>query len=130
MLLVRKHPFTVLHAASVTVLYYIGRWNLAYLLLLGLGADVEYATAIPILILMRFSLAFMPTPGGSGIGDIVIAALLSPVMPNYLLPVYVVLYRSFHFLAPGAIGAWVLIRTLRSGGRDPQVLQNVESAAG
>ena len=75
---------------------------------------MDYLTALAILALLRFTLYFVPTPGGSGVGEITIAALMSTVMPTHLLPIYTVLYRAFHLFLPATFGGWVLISELRS----------------
>ena len=106
----------VVQVFFLTNLYYLGKLNLAYLIFLSLGVEVDYLTAMSILALLRFILYFSPTPGGSGIGDISIAALTSVIMPLSLVPVYTVLYRAFHLYLPASIGAWVLLAALRTPG--------------
>ena len=75
---------------------------------------MDYLTAIAILALLRFILYFAPTPGGSGIGEISIGVLMSPIMPLYLLLIYTVLYRALHLFLPAVFGAWVLLAELRA----------------
>ena len=104
----------MLQAFAVTSLYYFGKLNLAYLIMLGMGVEVSYLTAMAVLALLRFVLYFSPTPGGSGVGEISIAALMSIIMPDYMLPVYAILYRAFHLYLPAAFGAWVVFAELRS----------------
>jgi uncharacterized membrane protein YbhN (UPF0104 family) len=67
-----------------------------------------------ILALLRFILYFAPTPGGSGIAEITIAVLMSTIMPLYLLPIYIILYRAFHLFLPASFGAYVLLAELRA----------------
>lgn len=108
LLFLSQNRMSVLQVFLITVLYYLGKLNLAYLILLGLGLQVDYLMAMAILALLRFIIYFSPTPGASGIGDISIATLTSAIMPLYLVPVYTVLYRAFHLFLPAAFGAWVL----------------------
>ena len=68
-----------------------------------------------VLALLRFVLYFSPTPGGSGVAEISIAALMSLIMPAYLLPIYAILYRAFHLYFPAAFGAWIVFAELRRG---------------
>jgi uncharacterized protein (TIRG00374 family) len=118
LMLWREHRSSVLSSFLMTVVYYLNRLNLSYFLLRGLGLDVDYLTALAILALLRFALYFMPTPGGSGIGEITIAALMSAVIPTCLLPIYAVLYRAFHLFLPATLGAWVLISELKKAGKE------------
>jgi uncharacterized protein (TIRG00374 family) len=115
----QKDKMAVLQAFFVTLLYYLGKLNLAYLILLGMGVEVNYLTAMAVLALLRFILYFAPTPGGSGVGELSIAALMSALMPAYLLPIYAILYRTFHLYMPAALGAWVLFGELRKS--SPQI---------
>ncbi|RMG61380.1 MAG: UPF0104 family protein [Calditrichaeota bacterium] len=110
--LVREHPVTVLLAYGITFMYYGVKLNMAYLLLVVLGGQIDYLSAIALLALVRFLLYFTPTPGGSGVGEVSIAALLSGVLPAHVLPLYTALYRSFYLFLPAGIGALVLLREL------------------
>ncbi|MFQ5630255.1 MAG: YbhN family protein [bacterium] len=113
MLFMRKHCLSIVNVFLITGLYYLLKLHLAYVILLGLGIEIDYFTALALLALLRFILYFSPTPGGSGIGEISIAALMSSLLPMYLLPVYTILYRFFLLFLPAAFGAWVLLSELK-----------------
>jgi len=106
--------FSVLKIFLITGLYYLNKLIVAYIIILGLGVQVNFLTALAILALLRFIIYFTPTPGGSGVGEISIAVLMSAILPAYLLPVYTVLYRSFQLFLPSAFGAWVLLKELKA----------------
>ena len=108
-----QYRTTVARVFLLTALYNLGKLNVGYLLLLSLGVEADYVTAMAILALLSLIVYFSPTPGGSGIGDIGIAALASIVMPLPLIPVYAVLYRAFHLYLPASLGAWVLFAELK-----------------
>ena len=112
----QQYRMSVVKMFLLTVLYYAGKLNLAYLVLLSLGVQADYVSALALLALLRLILYFSPTPGGSGIGDISIAALTSAIMPMSLVPVYTVLYRAFHLYLPASIGALVLFAALKRPG--------------
>lgn len=114
MLIFRNFRLSVFKTFLITGLYFLNKLILAYIIILGLGVQVNFVTAIAILALLRFILYFTPTPGGSGVGEISIAILMSALLPMYLLPVYTVLYRSFQLFLPSALGAWVLLKELRA----------------
>lgn len=114
----REHRVSVLASSVITSIYYLNRLNLSYFLLRGLGLEVDYLTALALLALLRFALHFIPTPGGSGVGEITIGAIMSTVIPAYLLPIYAVLYRAFHLFLPATLGTWVLISELKKAGKE------------
>lgn len=113
MQLLRENRAAIFKTFLVTSLYYFGKLNLAFLLLLGLGLQVDYLAAMAVLALLRFILYFSPTPGGSGLGEFSIAALMSTIMPSHILPIYTVLYRAFHLFLPASFGAWILLSELK-----------------
>lgn len=114
-LLFRKYPVSVFNVFLITCVYFFVKLNLAYVILLGMGIQLDYMTALAIFSLLRFILYFTPTPGGSGVGEISIAALMSAFMPTPLLPLYTIIYRAFHLFLPAAFGGWVLLSELKSG---------------
>lgn len=109
----RKDLRYLIFAFVITSAYYLVKLNLAYVILLGLGLEVDYLGALAVLAVLRFILYFTPTPGGSGIGELSIATLMASIIPGYLLPVYTVLYRAYHLFLPAIFGAWVLLNELR-----------------
>jgi uncharacterized protein (TIRG00374 family) len=111
--ILKKDPITVLKTFLITGLYYFVKLNMAYVILLGLGIQIDYLTAIAVLALLRFILYFTPTPGGSGVAEISIAVLVSLIMPTYLLLLFTILYRSYHLFLPAGFGAWVIISELK-----------------
>ena len=117
LMLWREHRSSVLASFTITGFYYLNRLNLSYFLLRGLGLEVDYVTAMALLALLRFALYFIPTPGGSGVGEVTIGAIMATVMPLHLLPIYAVLYRAFHLFLPATLGAWVLVSELKTGGK-------------
>ena len=108
----RKDLRYLIFAFVITSAYYLVKLNLAYVILLGLGLEVDYINALALLAILRFILYFTPTPGGSGIGELSIATLMASIVPGYLLPVYTVLYRAYHLFLPAIFGAWVLLKEL------------------
>jgi len=111
--ILKKDPITVLKTFLITGVYYFVKLNIAYIILLGIGIEIDYLTAIAVLALLRFILYFTPTPGGSGVAEISIAVLVSLIMPTYLLPLFTILYRSYHLFLPAGFGAWVMISELK-----------------
>lgn len=114
MLFFRNHRVSVFQTFLMTGMYSLIKLHLAYVILLGLGVSISYLPALAVLALLRFILYFTPTPGGSGVGELVIAALMSTLMPLYLLPLFTIIYRFFQLFLPATFGAWVLFSELRT----------------
>ena len=66
-----------------------------------------------------FLLYFMPTPGGSGIAEILAQALMSPFMPSRLLVAYTAVWRFFLTYLTVVAGGAVLFRWKASRAREP-----------
>jgi hypothetical protein len=69
---------------------------------------------IAIQTVVMFVLYLAPTPGGSGIAELIIAALMSTLMAEFLLPVFTVLYRFFILYLPALLGFFVVIKELKT----------------
>lgn len=63
--------------------------------------------------LLIFLLSFLPTPGGSGLGEALFVLVYSAAVPTHLLGVAVVLWRVFYQYLPAAMGA--VVATSHSG---------------
>ncbi len=83
--------------------------TLAYVFTIGLGLDVNYWHIIAMMAISNLLLYFAPTPGGSGIAEISLTALLSQLMPAEYALIVTVLHRSFLTFIPAIIGAVVLV---------------------
>ena len=89
---------------------------LAPTLLFGIGVpDVPVTKAIVLGMIIAYLLPFVPTPGASGIAEVVSSALFFSVCPRHLLGVYVLLWRLLTFYLGVIAGAVVILRMLRPG---------------
>lgn len=111
----RKSPGLVLLNLALTVLLYLNKFTIAYFLMRGMGVDEPYLHVLAIQALLLFIFYFAPTPGASGIAEVSTGALMSVLMPGYMLPVFTVMYRALLLYIPSALGAVVLMRLLASG---------------
>jgi uncharacterized protein (TIRG00374 family) len=109
-----RRPRLLVYCFGMTVLLYTTKFTLAYFILAGLGVIADLLVVLAILTIIRLVLYFAPTPGGSGIAELSIAALMSALLESYLLPIFTVLYRFFQIYLPGALGAFVLMNELRA----------------
>jgi uncharacterized protein (TIRG00374 family) len=97
---------------------YLTKFTLAYFLMRGVGVAGGYINMLAIQTLIMLILYFAPTPGGSGIAELSIAALMSTLMPGYLLPIFTLLYRFFLLYLPALLGVFVILAELRAQDRE------------
>jgi uncharacterized protein (TIRG00374 family) len=117
--ILRKEPLLLLATFGLTILLYSNKFTLAYFIMRGLGTNADYLSMYAIQTLILFILYFCPSPGGSGIAELSIAALMASLMPTYQLPVYTLLYRFFLLYLPVVLGTFVVLADLRSQARSP-----------
>ncbi|MCX2481504.1 flippase-like domain-containing protein [Pedobacter sp. MC2016-15] len=122
--LLNDHPLLFPLSLLITVLLYLNKYCMQYVILLGLGVHADLLQVISIQILIQFMIYFAPSPGGSGFAEAGIAMLFSQIVPTAILPVFTLLQRSFLMLFPAMIGAFVVLKLLKShagavGGPDP-----------
>ena len=109
----REDPLLPLTALLLTLLLYLNKFTLAWLVMRGLGADGGYGTTLAVQALLHLILYVAPTPGGSGIAELATGALMAVVLPGGLLGPFTLLYRVLLVHAPAAVGACVLAAELR-----------------
>lgn len=116
-LLIRSAPHLLGYSFLLTIVMYTNKFVLAYFVMRGLGVDADFMQMMAIQALILFILYFSPSPGGSGIAEISIGALMSTLMPVYLLPIFTLIQRFFLLYLPAAMGAFVVMADLRPGAK-------------
>jgi uncharacterized protein (TIRG00374 family) len=111
--LLKDHPFLFPASLLITILLYLNKYCMQYVILLGLGIHADLLQVISIQILIQFMIYFAPSPGGSGFAEAGIAVLFSKIIPPAILPVFTLLQRSFLLFFPALIGAYVIIGLLK-----------------
>ena len=76
-----------------------------WVIFLGLGVDLPFATGIAIGALLLFLLPVLPTPGAAGLGEALFILLFAGLVPYYLLGIAVVLWRFFYNYLTAMTGA-------------------------
>ncbi len=112
----RREPGLLLYGFTLTIVMYLNKFTLAYFLMRGLGANGDYVSVLAIQTLLLFILYFSPSPGGSGIAELSTGALMSTLMPSYLLSLFTLLYRAFLLYIPASMGAVVMMQEIKPGG--------------
>ena len=80
-----------------------------YIVLKMLGIDAQFVDVILLQTLITFLLYFAPTPGGSGLAEVISAAVMSIYVPRELTPSYILLWRlivSYLTVAFGSVVFW------------------------
>jgi len=108
----RRKPHLMLYSLVITILLYFNKYLLAYFLVLALGLDADFWTVIAIQAVVYLLLYFAPSPGGSGIAELSISAMMANVIPGEYTASFTLLYRSFLIFIPALIGAYVLLSTM------------------
>jgi glycosyltransferase 2 family protein len=106
-----------------------------YVALRAVGIETNFVDILLVQTLVMFLLYFAPTPGASGIGEVLSAAVMSSYVPRELTPLYILVWRltlTYFTIAAGfmVFHSWVR-RGLKDGGEHPLAEPTVErSVAG
>jgi len=84
-----------------------------YIVLRALGIHAPFVDVLLLQTLIIFLLYFAPTPGGSGLAEVLSAAVMSIFVPRELTPSYVLLWRLFVGYLTLAVGSFVFWRWLK-----------------
>ncbi|HET7427033.1 MAG TPA: lysylphosphatidylglycerol synthase transmembrane domain-containing protein [Gemmatimonadales bacterium] len=95
-----------------------------YVALRALGLHANFVDILLIQTLVMFLLYFAPTPGASGIGEVLSAAVMSSYVPRELTPIYILMWRLILTYFTLAFGFFVFSSWVRRGlkGVDQSVL--------
>src|SRR5689334_12230670 len=83
-----------------------------YVALRAIGIQANFVDILLVQTLVMFLLYFAPTPGASGIGEVLSAAVMSTYLPRELTPIYILVWRlilTYFTIAFGFVvfSAWV-----------------------
>lgn len=106
----RKGKLALLLAVLSNVLQFGARFVLGWVVLRGFGVEAEFWDVVTLHILLQFLLYFMPTPSGSGVGEMLAPALMSPFLEDRLLVAYTAVWRFFLNYVTILVGGTLLVR--------------------
>jgi uncharacterized protein (TIRG00374 family) len=86
-----------------------------YVALRAIGIHANFVDVLLLQTLITFLLYFAPTPGASGIGEILTAAVMSVYVPGALVALYTLLWRVFVTYCTVVVGALVFYGWVRAG---------------
>ena len=86
-----------------------------YAALRALGIETNFFDILLLQTFITFLLYFAPTPGASGLAEVLSAAVMSIYVPRPLVPSYTLLWRFINSYATVAVGAIIFGRWIRHG---------------
>jgi uncharacterized membrane protein YbhN (UPF0104 family) len=90
---------------------------MGWAILRGFGIDAGFWNVVTLHVMLHFLLYFMPTPGGSGVAEVLAPAVMSSLMPASLLVAYTVVWRFFLAYVTILVGGAILFRWLDADGQ-------------
>ncbi len=97
-----------------------------YVALRALGIHTNFVDILLVQTLVMFLLYFAPTPGASGVGEVLSAAVMSSYVPRELTPIYILVWRltlSYFTLAFGFLVFSSWVRRGLKGVEDPALVE-------
>src|SRR5689334_4041650 len=86
-----------------------------YVALRALGLHANFVDILLVQTLVMFLLYFAPTPGASGIGEVLSAAVMSSYVPRELTPIYILMWRLILTYITLGVGFLVFSNWVRNG---------------
>ena len=99
----------------LTALAYAPRLLSGYVALRVIGIEAHFVDVLLLQILITFLLYFAPTPGASGIGEILSALVMQVYVPKGLVPLYTLFWRLFITYGTVVVGSLIFYSWVRKG---------------
>jgi glycosyltransferase 2 family protein len=100
-----------------------------YIAMRALGLPAHFFDILLVQTFISFLLYFAPTPGASGLAEVLSVAVMSIYVPRPLLPSYTLLWRFINSYATVAFGSLLFWRWLRGGLVDRELSVVSDSSA-
>lgn len=100
-------------AVALSALAFANRLAAGYLVLRMLHLDAHFVDVILLQTLITFLLYFAPTPGASGLAEVLSAAVMSIYVPRPLTPSYILLWRVVTCYLTVGVGSVIFWRWLK-----------------
>jgi uncharacterized protein (TIRG00374 family) len=100
-------------AVVTTAIAMANKLTAGYIVLRALGIEAEFVDVLLLQTLIIFLLYFAPTPGASGLAEVLSAAVMSIYVPRELTPSYVLLWRLLIGYLTVGVGSVVFWRWLK-----------------
>src|SRR5216110_2473127 len=86
-----------------------------YVAMRALGLQADFVDILLLQTFITFLLYFAPTPGASGLAELLSATVMSIYVPRALLPSYTLIWRFINSYATVGFGSFLFWRWLRGG---------------
>lgn len=115
---------TLVWAILISAPSHANKFLAGYVALRVLGIEAEFVDILLVQTLIAFLLYFAPTPGASGLAELLSAAVMSLYVPRELTPSYTLIWRFINSYATVIVGSLLFWHWLRRGliGREERVL--------
>ncbi len=110
--LLKTKPQLMIYSFLLTVALYFNKYALAYIFALAFGLSVDFWAIVAVMAVLYLLLYFAPSPGGSGIAEISLVALMGQFISDDYTGSITLLHRSFLIFIPALLGAWVVLKQL------------------
>jgi uncharacterized protein (TIRG00374 family) len=110
--LIKRKPQLMLYSFLLTIILYFNKYSLAYIFVIAFGLNADFQGILAVMAVSYLLLYFSPSPGGSGIAEISITALLVPFVGEQVALTITLLHRSFLVFVPAMLGAIVVLRQI------------------
>ncbi len=119
-----KGLVTLLLAILISAPSHANKLLAGYVTLRVLGIPADFSDILLVQTFLTFLLYFAPTPGGSGLAELISAAVMSMYVPRELTPSYTLIWRFINSYATVIVGSLLFWNWLRRGliGREESVL--------
>ena len=114
--LIKTKPQLMLFSFVLTIILYFNKYALAYLFCMALGLNPSFWGIIAVMAVQYLLLYFAPSPGGSGIAEVSLVALLSAFVSAEEAFTITLLHRSFLIFIPALLGSYVVLKQVSSEG--------------
>ena len=92
----------------ITAIVFFGKFVIAFLVIKGLGIDVNFWQVIYLQLIIFLVIYFAPTPGASGVSEVSTAYIMGQIIPRDQIGVFVILWRFFILFIGMIVGGYVL----------------------
>jgi uncharacterized protein (TIRG00374 family) len=98
----------------LSALAHANKLGAGYVVLRMLDIHAQFVDVILLQTLIAFLVYFAPTPGASGLAELISAAVMSIYVPRELTPSYILLWRIVTSYLTVGVGSFVFLRMLKA----------------
>ncbi|RKU21970.1 hypothetical protein C6500_05335 [Candidatus Poribacteria bacterium] len=104
----RHHKWTCVFSVLLTCGFFGARIVGSYIVVKALNGDATLWELSVVGLLLNFVVLFAPSPGASGVAEVVTVGLMENLIPKELIPLYVLLTRFFAIYCAVVVGGIVI----------------------